>query len=462
MEPRGATNSASLDLTLDSFGQRLVTIFTQITFCFQIPDDRQIEDLLDILTKGNERLAHHFPWLAGQVVCEGATEGNTGTFKIKPLNETPRLQIKNLRNDDSSLSWSMLQQTGFPMNALDENIIAPRQSYSGQPGETVVEVFQLQATILQGGMILTFLGQHQTMDGVGQGQIIELFSKACRNEAFTKEELRIGNMASEYTIKLLDHTWVPGLELKYNIVKEENSSGPGSVPTNMPADKGVWSLFGFSASSLQELKSSAIQSLPLKLGYVSTDDVLSAFVLQSISRARLPRLGITAEILCARAVDLRRYLEIPQTHPGFIQSMTYHSFTTQQVTEGPLGVIAADFRVAVDPNTSKLAYHARSFATLISRTLDKTKTSYIAGLDMSKDVMISSWANQNSYQLDFGLQLGKPQAVRRPRFDGFQGLVYFMPRMTNGDIDIALCLDAEDMEILRRDDEFSKHATNIG
>ncbi|KAI1297076.1 putative trichothecene 3-O-acetyltransferase [Xylaria venustula] len=450
-----------LNLTLDVFGQRLVPVFTQISFCFPIPSEYSVEDISNILRRGSERLAKHYPWLAGQVVCEGASETNTGLFKIKGLEATPRVWIKDLRDDPSFPAWEALQKSNFPMNTLDESFVAPRKTIA-EPGESIAEVFQLQATIIKDGLIISFLGQHQAMDGTGQAQVIHLFSKACRDESFTAEELRIGNLAAENVVRLLDSSWTPGPELEYNIIKQEHSQpGPGRIQDKIPMELGVWSYFDFSASSLRNLKSKATETLPPNSSYITTDDTLTSFVWQAIARARLPRFKNSTEMLFARAVDLRRYLDIPETHPGVVQNMTYHSFNMEQVAHSPLGIIAADFRAAVDPKTSNLAYNTRSLATLISRTPDKTKISFLAGYDPSRDVMLSSWANQNSYQLDFGLGLGKPQAARRPRFDSLPGLVYFMPKTPDGDVGVAICLSLDDTEALRADSEFSKHASEV-
>jgi hypothetical protein len=176
---------------------------------------------------------------------------------------------------------------------------------------------------------------------------------------------------------------------------------------------------------------------------------------------RLPHFNPTAEMFCARAVDLRPYLDMPRTHPGFVQSMTYHHFPMGQAVTCPLGELAANFRAAIDPKTIELPYHGRSLATLISRTTNRSNVSFLAGFDMSKDIMISSWANQESYRLDFGLGLGLPHAVRRPRFESFQGLVYLMPKAMTGDIGVAICLNARDMDDLKVDAEFTKYTKNI-
>lgn len=455
---QGIAPTAELDMVLDVFGQKLVTIFTQISFCFPLTDTSSHNDILTILTQGLDRLAKNFPWVAGQVVCEGATEDSTGIFKIKPLEKTPRMFVKDLRDDPSMLSMEDLRGTGFPMNALDENVVAPRKTSSGRPGETIAEVFQLQVNLIRGGLILTFLGQHQAMDGVGLGHMIHQFSKACRNEEFTQEELRIGNHAPQNIVPLFGDSWKPGPELTYNIRSLSGTGGNQSVPAR---PNGTWSHFSLSSSSLKALKSVAMQTLPPGFEYVSTDDALSAFIWQSVLCARISRFEPATKALFARAVDLRRYLSISPTHPGFVQSMTYHDPTFQQILESPLGEIAANLRAAVDPERSELVYNSRSLGTLISRTPNKASISFIAGFDMSKDVMLSSWANQNSYELDFGLGLGVPEAVRRPSFDSFQGLVYLLPKSQDGEIGVAVCLSHDDMERLKADEHFTRYVRHF-
>ncbi|KAM0550229.1 hypothetical protein ACHAPJ_009077 [Fusarium lateritium] len=380
-----------------------------------------------------------------------------------PLENVPRLFMKDLRNDPVIPSLDELRRLGFPMRFFDEDTIAPRKSNSGMPSEVLAEVFQVQANIIKGGLILTFLGQHQAMDGVGQNQVMNLLSKACKGEAFSHEELIIGNQARENIIPLLGPSWEPGPELAHNIVKHDlHQTGPGSCEVRMPHDKGTWCHFEFSHTALTMLKSQAASTLPATATYISTDDTISAFVWQAIIRARIARYSLTTKAKVARAVDLRRYLDVPSTYPGFVQSMTYHNLTMYEVVNRPLGAIAAMFRTELVAQSPGLRYYGRSLATLIDRTPDKTRISLIAGFDMAKDVMINSWANQNSYELDFGLGLGAPEAVRRPRFDGFQGLVYLMPRKKTGDVGVAICLSSDDMERLTKDEEFDSFAKHVG
>ena len=145
--------------------------------------------------------------------------------------------------------------------------------------------------------------------------------------------------------------------------------------------------------------------------------------------------------------------------------MMYHRYTLQKLLEDegePLGGVASQLRSALDPKTSNLGRNTRALATFLNHTLDKTTISVTAMLDLSADIMLSSWAKLDCYELDFNLGLGQPEAVRRPHFAPVKGLIYLMPRTLGGDISVAICLRDEGMVRLRADEEFAKYGRYIG
>ncbi|CAF9918046.1 MAG: hypothetical protein ALECFALPRED_000500 [Alectoria fallacina] len=454
---------------LDVFGQQpsFANLYTQICFCFSTTDASSYSAIIKTLVNGLERLSTGFPWLAGKVVNEDAGQGNSGIFKIKPFENVPRLVVKDLRHDPSIPTMDAMKRADFPFSMLDESIIAPRKTLPGNSNESDSEpVFLLQANLITEGLLLTFVGQHQTMDMTGQGHIIHLFSKACRNEEFTSEELSSGNCARRNLIPLLDDSYEQGSELALQIVKpgpsHSISNGTNDHPAPPPPPKCTWAYFTFHPTSLTALKSLATKTITVPSGYISTDDTLSAFIWQSVNRARLNRLNPTAESTFARAVNVRHYLDISQTYPGLVQNMTYNTYTLQKLIEAPLGDVASHLRSALDPKTSSLGYNTRALATFLDRTPDKNIVSFTATLDLSADIMLSSWAKLDCYELDFNLGLGKPEAVRRPQFEPVESLIYLMPRTLDGEIAVGICLRDGDMERLKADEEFAKYGRYIG
>lgn len=462
-----------LNEDLDIFGQHLpFKLYTQLCFCFSMPDDPSHTAIINTLSHGLERLSASFPWLAGQVVnIKGTGQDESETFKIQPFEKTPRLVVKDARHDPSLPTMDALRRANFPISMLDENMIAPLKTLPEDNSNESAPIFLLQANFITGGLLLTIVGQHNTMDMTGQGQIIRLLSKACHHEPFTNEELTSGNLARRNLIPLLDETYQPGAELAYQIVKptpplpiSNNVTNNPSAPSP-PHPNCTWAYFTFPSASLTSLKALASQTLPPTTNYITTDDALSAFIWKSITHARQPRLPSTATSTLARAVDVRAYLNIPPTYPRMIQNMTYHTYTVPHLLSSPLGALASHLRSAIDPTTSHISHNTRALATVLERgtATEKNLVSLTATLDLSTDIMLSSWAKVGyCHSLDFALGLGKPEAVLRPRFAPVESLIYLMPRRPDGEIAVAICLRDEDMGRLRADEEFGKYGRYIG
>lgn len=445
------------DFRLDIFGQiPALKCYTNISSIYSVPDSSQAS-IIDTLTRGLERLAASFPWVAGRVVVEGSTEDNSGVCKIKPFERIPRLVVRDYRDDPWTLSMDRLRDAQFPLTMLDESIVAP---VSTLPGETNFPdghpVFMVQASFIRGGLILTFVGEHRSMDIAGQNHMIRLLSKACGNEPFSSEDLSLGNMPRHNIIPLLDSH-------DSHILDHPPPSPPSEVPTTLstPLPTSIWACFNFSSSSLAALKSLATDSLLTQ--FISTDDALSAFVWQSIVRARLPRTqqpGATSTLM--RAVDLRPFLDISPAYPGVLMTVTCttSSCLPDPATQQPLGHVASSLRENINP--TKLASMARAFATELHCAPDKQRVPFAPNMNPSANVMFSSWSKIALYELDFHLGLGMPDAVRRPRLFPVEGLVYAMPRDRKGGIVVEMCLRDEDLERLKNDEQFRRYATYIG
>ncbi|KAL4913945.1 hypothetical protein BDW62DRAFT_220427 [Aspergillus aurantiobrunneus] len=389
-----ATWPDPLDITMDVLGQTaFLRIYTQLCLCYPVEGSASHAAIINALQKGLERLSESFPWVAGQAINEGASRENKGILKIKSFQKTVPL-VAN-----------------FPMGLLNESLLAPRRTLPGSPDEAGLNnspVFLLQATFITGGLLLTFVSQHATMDMTGQGQLMGLLSKACHDAPFTDEELLIGNLDRRSLVPLLDDSYQPGPEISHLLFK----------------------------SPTQSISESTANNKPSTTPFISTDDALSALIWQAVVRARLPRLTPTTDSTFGRAVDARPYMDtVPNTYPGLMQSMVFNTTTLQSLIDSPLGTISAHLRSVVNPHTSNLQYIIRALATVLSHKL---------------------------LGLDFNLGLGFPEAVRRPHFTPVEGLVYLMPEAVNGEVGTAICLGDEDMDRLKADEQFGKFGELVG
>ncbi|KAL9048703.1 MAG: hypothetical protein Q9162_007586 [Coniocarpon cinnabarinum] len=445
-------------------------IYTQISLLFAVSDASTRSEVIDKVRKGLRVLSNGFPWLAGQVINESATEGDSGVFKIKASESIPQMMVNDLRDEPSATSFAAMKASDFPVSMLDENFIAPCKTLpmlgDNKLGRETSPVFPIQINIINGGIIITFNAQHQAVDMTGLFQAVRLLSKACRDEPFTDEELRIGNLPRNNIIPQLDMSAF-GDMLKQRDTATVSSPGPSQESTNRrsaPTSSSTWTTFILSSSAQAKLKSFVDSSIPenTSVSFISTDDALSVFTWQCITRARSHRLQTTDTTTLGRAVDPRRYLNISSSYPGMLANKVFHTMKIHELLDSPSGAVAAKLRYTVDPKTSTMGQNTRNLATMLTQAPDKNAVKMGTPTNASTDVTLSSWAQMPIHELDFGPGLGKPEAVRRPRFEAFEGLVYFLPKTADGEVAILLCLRDEDLQHLRKDNQWREYAREIG
>ncbi|MBA7493059.1 hypothetical protein ES702_03614 [subsurface metagenome] len=443
------------------------TIYTQLCFCYDVPHGRMHEQILERLHQGLKHLTSFVPWVAGQVVED------EGVFSVAPLDNVPRLTSRDFTTENSMPTMQQLKDAKFPFNMLDEKLICPRNTLSDGPNQDDTHpypVLLLQANFVRGGMLLTILTCHSVMDIVGQVQIIKLLSKACNGEAPTDVEIADCNMDRQHLIPVLDDKEREAgkdLVIARPVLPVTSPSSPQSVPT---APKLRWAYFQFSDDALRTLKSLATSTLPESVPFVSTDDCICALLWQSLARVCLARLDSAAHLHFSRQADVRKYMNVPATYPGNMVASVNTALTLTELTTESLGTLAFKMRALLVPEV--LVYTLRDGAIVPEdrRTQEKQEAwnqeqkQYRDNKRIYREntIIMSSWTKADCNDVNFNLGLGKPVAVRRPMFTPYEGVVYLLPKGRDGEILAGWCLCEEDIDGLRKDEEFCKWAEYIG
>ncbi|THY35440.1 hypothetical protein D6D01_01328 [Aureobasidium pullulans] len=466
------TQAKDLDECLNILSQQPGhRMFTPICLAFPVNDATKFPTLIETLKEGLMTLTSAFPWLTGKVVSEGVNETNSGTYKIKPSTNSKIITVKDLREDKTFQSMEILREKGFPASMLDEVAISPLKSLSGSCEESPLEptpVLRVQVNLVVGGLLLVIVAQHNVMDMSGQFQIMKLFSKACHRQPFSEDDLTFENIARGNLVPILNDDYERGAETACPLPVVETTKAEAkpehtqSKTSRTPDESCAWAYFNFPSSSLDSMKEEATRTLSPLVEFVSTDDALGAFIWQAVSRARTARLNKSTVSTFSRAVDVRQMFDISRQYPGLMSNNSYSSLTLDSLTNKSLGEIASELRAGIATGTSKLYHHTRALATLLHRAADKRTVTYNPFPSSSTGIIFSSWAKFELYDLDFCLGLGKPAAVRRPRFSPVGSLMFMMPRDSNGDIAAAMCLRGDDMAAIKADETFMRYADYIG
>lgn len=470
----------ALDMELDLLGAQpaLFRLYTQLAFVFRTTEQAQHDATVSTLTAGLERLAQAFPWTAGQVTNINNEPDGRPSYRIRQFEAAPRLVVKDYENDAAIPTLAQLEKAHYPMSTLHEDVWAPcptiaslafDQTKPSGLGDEPAPVMLVQLSLIKGGLVLCVNMQHNVCDMMGQAAVIGWLSRACRDEKFTAEELEIGNSDRRATIPSIGSADQDVRDDLDDQLLPTNDKSHGSLATTVapapPPPPCSWAYYKFSSSSQQRLKNRATSALPNDFTkFISTDDALSAFIFKSILRARRHRLPDKTRIVSlARAVDARRYLNIPTDYPGILQNMAYTKHSLADLSALPLGYIAAGLRRQVDPETSDVARRTRSLITFLAQAPENAdKVSFTARQKYDADIALSSWSKVPAYNWDFGLGLGPAVAVRRPGFLPVESLMYIMPKDRDGSIVVAMCLREEDVRRLREDEEWTSCVEYVG
>ncbi|KAG8425935.1 hypothetical protein J3459_008629 [Metarhizium acridum] len=259
-------------------------------------------------------------------------------------------------------------------------------------------------------------------------------------------------MDKSQSVQLPDASWEPGAEIEHQLLKPPVEESDESTKSQGTRPRLSWGYVNFPRTSLKALKSEAMATKPADSDFVSTDNAICAFIWTCLSRARANRLQIDTNTTFARAIDVRSRLGLPATYPGALTNMTYNRSSIGAVGGQSLGSVASDLRKQLNPSVTDLAYNTRALATFLSRCADKSQVLVTGCVDPSSGIMLSSWAGVSLYDLDFNLGLGRPEAVRRPRFFPVESLIYIMPKSPRGDMAVAMCIRDEDWQRLKEDE----------
>lgn len=436
-------------------GQIPLNFYTQVLLGFPL-ESHGIEAAVRSLNHGVQVLTKTFPFLAGQVSLEGKDSTSSGVYRVVPQQHLDILRVK----DCAALcpSYEDIFHARAPGSMLNGDILTPMKGLpESHDPKTGLPVFILQLNIVNGGAILCSSCMHQSIDMNGQGHLLILLAAACNNQPFSEEDVISGNLEGGSVIPLLHNDEKP--------LKHENFRCPSRLGLDQPADilsAAPWTYFRFAKSSLVKLKTEALLHLDKSTNeWVSTNDALTAFIWQRLGVARSRRFSQETSMFCDRLVNIRGRLQppVPAGYMGHMLILDQTALNFHQLACSSLSEIASQLRRSLNSIDD---HHIRSAATLLQNEKDKSTFQYGANAVMDRDLTISSWAGLKLATVSFGCALGQPTFVRRAIQADCEGLAYLMPTTIDGDIDVAVSLRRDDLDILEQDSVWKCFAEKIG
>lgn len=425
---------------------------------FRTPRETTQEAITTALDQAALKLLEAYPFLAGQVVKQGRSNTNSGTYRIVPYPpHQGKSPVRPKGCTEICPSYDEIVHANAPFSMLDGEVLCPMKGMGYAYAEgTVMPVFIIQANFIRGGVLICFASQHNALDMNGQGVVIRQFAAAARGEDLDPAVVAAGNQDADGIVPPLKQGEV-GLAHE-ELLQASTLNVAGGPPPGQPGDA-PWTYWRITHEKVAELKKLASESS----SRVSTNDAVTAFYLQRLTSVRVEgnRVDKAENVQCLRAVDGRKMLNppVPEGYLGHLVGLASTALPAGQVQSETLPYVADAIRQSLLKVND---HYIRSLATLISNTEDKTTIFYPARLQPGKDVLISSWAQMDLAHCDFGHSLGTPDFVRRPRLVEVPDLAYIMPRTKHGDLDLAASLRNVDIQGLEQDPVWKSYTQLIG
>jgi trichothecene 3-O-acetyltransferase len=340
---------------------------------------------------------------------------------------------------------------------LDVEVICPVRGMGYEYDDTdELPVFIVQANFISGGLLLCFASMHNALDMNGQGLALKMFAAAGRGEALDPSLVEAGNRDADSIVPLLG---AGETSLPHESMRRSSTLGMSPVASGRPRPA-IWVYWRLSRDKLLDLKQAASSGD----GWVSTNDAISAFLVQRLTSVRVAanRLSGSEPVVLQRAVDGRSILKPPVVgYMGHLVAVAETEWeSADELSSSSLADVTQDLRRSLRLVDD---HFIRSLATLINSTEDKTTIFYGAKNKPGRDFLVSSWAQLHwMFNTDFGPGLGAVDFVRRARLPEVPDLTYLMPKDARGNMHLATCMFHEDFVDLANDTAWRKYTERVG
>ena len=454
-------------INLSPFDQFIGRHYSPVLLIFETHPNSSQEVILSELRQGLAKLLDDMPFLAGNVVL--ADESRDHLQLEIPEDAGVLFRVKEMTGPGEGpvLNFAELQQNWFPTSVLESSHLSP---ISLDP-KAIAPCISVQATFIQGGLILATYIHHSVVDGDGAGVIFMRWAKYVK----AISEGRILSNSDPFDESALDRSPLFPIHPSKNKLYDF----PGFQDGDESDEGGMWWSAGerlamyeknqvektqvahwhFSKEKLVELQEMA-KPLSPNDGKMTEGTILTAFIWKHFTRARRLQEQGVVKVSCHNPCSIRARLE-PQLHSDYPGNAVVPSKAELPIAEllssdpDTLYRVAAALRVSIDWWTSDRiwgllgAMEAWPRVRHIERIMD---------LNHKIDLHMTNVSGLSLMKLHWGESLGPVRSFSMPSMSMMPGFGMIMPRGPDGGLLVMLFTERESHERLIEDKEFLRFA----
>lgn len=458
----------------------LPPLYCRRILCFQLPEGSSHERALDCLKRGLQPLVDGTPELGGQVVVLPARNAESVPWKGFKAYKGATLVIKDLRHNFPA--FAELEANGFPIAEFKDRLLVPVPvEIQPDPNPEMV----VQATLIEGGLLLTVCLLHNLTDGNGMNAIMIALGEQCKLAAEVEGPLEPRVMQTDRRpmldltgskTSLDDHpaysyakgAFAPHVAPSDTENKQENGATLEETPLAEGHDEAqhaaAFPKVHTHTYRISPAAASALKSAATTESRVSTHDAVAALMWRTLILARHKAGRLTADKTSTYSFphNARRYVEFPKDWVGNCCYLVSASVPVARILEpNSLPILASAIRAALN------AVNKDVVGGLME--LRKPCTYDIAWWPFSEVhepwiLMMTSFYHSELYGTDWGASLGNVKHFTTSdegAFGGYRSSGFVGPRLPGEGCDVSLGLDEEEEAFVSGDELWREYVQEM-
>ncbi|KAL7815098.1 transferase [Trichoderma gracile] len=451
---------------LSPLDQIMARMYFGEILCFPSTD----EGFFPILKQGLSKVAVNVPQITSYVVNDDSRPGNIRLDSGRDSMDSILVYREDI--EANIPDYKTLGMASFPIFP-NSPLFYPH--IPKVPWAAPWPVMRAEVTRIRGGFILVVLAHHCVFDGVALSELLNMWAASCRDPLGPPPNVRLERLNRKIMLENSDTNGKrpqPSVifrisnrrQLLLNFISLLQLPFKSILPKPLQP---LWpiTMYRLPSRKLQNLKA-ILNGFTSKLGirFLSTNDVLCALIWSCATVAMSSQFQPwIPSSLCSTGVSVnvrsKLHPRLPDDFLGCAIGIAYINVARRQLlaaAEGKslemLARVAAAIRRGVDGVTSK------TMKDLISYVETEENASKLQWRPKRlNDFYIASWAHHRIYDADWGLEIGKCEALRVAQIFLMPMCVILPPRGKRGqredqqpDVEVAISLHSSHMERFRR------------
>jgi hypothetical protein len=455
-------------------------IYSRRILSFEVPTGSSHERALDCLHRALQSLVDGTPELGGQVVvlpAEDETNGESVPWKaIKPYKGI-EFVIKDFRTEFPS--YQELERKGFPTAEFKDDLLVPVPvPIQPEPNAEMI----VQASLIDGGLLLTVCLCHSLTDGNGMNAIMLALAEQCGLAAQVEGPLEPWAMSLDRKVmleltgsknNLSDHpaygrregAFVPhvaaqevnGTEdsLVDSVIAESESDKPTTeTPASPPATVHTYRITSAAAASLKATAGTQTR--------ISTHDAIAALMWRTLTIARYKAGRLSADKTSTYTFphNSRRHVGLPKDWVGNCCYFISASLPVSRILEpDSLPVMAAEIRAGLN------AVRKDVVGGLMELRKPCTYDITLGEISEPWILMMTSLYHSELFGVNFGESLGRVKHFGTSDegvMGGLRSVGLVGVKVEGGGCDVSLGFDEEEEGFVKEDEVWGKFVQEVG